>query len=162
MMSLSRFLSVCLFSLVVACSGGAVQEQGVSFDFEAFDYDQTHKKAKSGDTEAQHLLGLSHLAKKETDQATQWLCKAARTGHGQSQYHIARLYAGYTVDVKPEVPVALFWAEQAKKNGQEQAQIILDEFGADLEPQKIRYLRSIRLSGRKYAPCLWNEVRSVW
>ena len=83
----------------------------------SFEVNEIHKKAESGDIEAQFMLGNIYEsggqdARQSSTNAMKWYKRAADKGHVEAQMSIARIYLA-----EQQYPEALAWYEKAARQG---------------------------------------------
>lgn len=112
-------------------------------------------RAKEGDANAMFLLGQAYCCGfggvLDTRKSLDWLCQAARKGHGEAQIEISKIHsADYgleTLGVPPDYALALMWYEQGTASGR-----VFDE------PYKKRLMRKVRPAQVPRA----RELRKNW
>ena len=131
--------------------------------------------ALSGDAQAQYLVGDSYCCTPgdgddgyyNNQKATEFLCMAAKQGHGAAALKLGKIHSGDRIDGvrllrravnavagsdKANLQIAAFWLTVAQKQGEEEAREILDS----LPPQD---LSSFTEPGA--AACTMHEVYGI-
>lgn len=107
--------------------------------------------AKSGDSRAQHDLGLRYVqgngVARDAKQGAQWLQKSAATGMPKAQYHIGLLYQK-GLGVSANMKTAYQWYRKAAQQGHVRAQYNLGTLYADGKGIKRNYTEAARWFSR--------------
>jgi len=87
-------------------------------------YELSHKADKGDKDAAFRLAQYYSFVEFDGDKEQYWLERSASSGHAIAQYNLAFLLFN---KANPDTSAALYWAEMAKRNGEEKAQFLIDE-----------------------------------
>jgi TPR repeat protein len=135
------------------------------------------ERARAGDIEAQYLVGKELCCTSDrgpsskTQQATEWLCLAARRDYGPAQFFLGEIYSGAEVSKrsflgrlvtssrapKPRTDLAAMWFDLAIANGIKDAVERRFELAKTMTPKDDVAVARMRAVWRT-APCEWKDV----
>jgi len=134
--------------------------------------------ARAGDVEAQYRVGEALCCSLnegegfyDTPQSVEWLCSAARQGHGPAAYKLGEIYSGDVVSgvrvmrrIAQRVAgsstspvVAYAWTRRAEELGVEDAGASAQELWQDLAADQRADAR-LMLADPESLPCEWQDV----
>lgn len=115
-------------------------------------------KAEQGDKNAQFELGQSLCCgldeNKNTQEATKWLCEAARANHTQAQFELAKIY------IDPETrdnATTLMWLQVAASRNHKDATKLLEKIWENTK-HRDHFNADVKLQNWQTAACTLNDV----
>ncbi len=138
---------IAILSLLTTCLcvAGIAQET---------DFEETRKKAETGDADSQYSLGMKYAygegVEKDVTEAIRWLRKAAEQGLVIAQFNLGQMYAkGDGVD--EDDAEAYTWLSLAAANGDERSTRACDLLASKLSPE-------VLMAAEKHVTELQTEI----
>lgn len=173
-MKVSAYLTPLIAVALSGCVGMAVEGGSTAKDMTRREI--LEKSAAGGNAEAQYNLGETFCCRVgprmgvyDNEQATAWMCRAARQGYGPAELRLAEIYSGHPFTYRlmrrlitaiagsPEnIPVALVWAERANTHHTSGARNLVMSLRKKATPAERAGAAELKAS--RHVPCRWQEV----
>lgn len=152
MLSRKNIRVLPLLALALTLLNGCIDVAilGGTYAVRSSDRDELQTKAEAGDVEAQYQLGKQWCCFGpgfDTQIATVWLCRAAKSGHMEARYQLGRIYNGEVFRIPAAGPKMMglvfgaeslvdsyLWHSLAAAEGHEDAMKSLADLDEDLQP----------------------------
>lgn len=171
-----RLCALPMLLLVGGCVGAATEGANIARDKVVVA--NNIEAAEAGDPEAQYKVGDALCCSVHegrgfynTQEAVDWLCRAAEQEHGPAALKLGEIYAGDVVSGvrlmrrvaqglagnSTNLPVAYAWLRRAEAAGQEDASEPAQALWHDLSRNQ-RSQAEAMAEGRQSLPCEWSSV----
>jgi len=170
-------VTVLLLPLLAGCVGVAAEGANIAKDRVILA--SNLEAAQAGDVEAQYRVGKALCCSLnegegfyDTPRSVEWLCTAARQGHGPSAYKLGEIYSGDVISglrvmrrVAQRVAgsstnpvIAYAWMQRAEEFGVEDAGPSARALWQDLSAHQRSTARVMLQADSEDLPCEWQQV----